>query len=168
MLEKLAWIDYNFGVVDSFQVSFKSTRPPGQGDPEFGSAPGAAWSSAWRNMSLRHVSLREMGWSRNPTSSGFARRNRNHRVRRRTENSANTPCLLHKKRVFERGRALRFAGSLSNAAGTREKLLRQEKKWATKKTWLARRKAATSTMRSRSKFSAAWRLCGCAPRCISA
>src|SRR5207244_11696779 len=40
---------------------------------------------AWRNMSLRHVSLREMGWSRNPTSFGFARRSRNHRARRRTE-----------------------------------------------------------------------------------
>src|SRR5690242_13720323 len=34
-------------------------------------------------MSLRHVPLRGTGWSRNPTSSGVAQRNRNQRVRRR-------------------------------------------------------------------------------------
>jgi len=34
-------------------------------------------------------------------------------------------------------------------------LLGQEKKWATKKTWAARRKAATSTTRSPSKSSRA-------------
>jgi hypothetical protein len=66
MLEKLAWIDYNFKVSIRSSDSFKSTRPPGRSDPEIGSAPGAAKSPAWRNMSLRHVSLREMGWSRKP------------------------------------------------------------------------------------------------------
>jgi hypothetical protein len=48
----------------------------------------------WRNMSLRHVSLREMGWSRNPTSFGFAGRNRNHRVGDvRITPQARLPCF---------------------------------------------------------------------------
>ena len=42
--------------------------------------------------------------------------------------------LASQKMFFERGLTLRIARSLSNAAGTREKLLGQEKKWATKKT----------------------------------
>ena len=39
--------------------------------------------------------------------------------------------LASQKLSFERGPALRIVGSLSNAVGTREKLLRQEKTWAT-------------------------------------
>jgi hypothetical protein len=39
--------------------------------------------------------------------------------------------LASQKLSFERGPALRIAESLSNAAGTREKLLGQEKTWAT-------------------------------------
>src|SRR5258708_22233025 len=140
-------------------VSSKSTRPPGKSDPEFGLRARSSGARTWRNISLRHVSLREMGWSRNPTSSGFARRIWNHRVRRRTEHSANTPSLLHRKCFFQRGPALRIARSLSNAAGTREKLLGQEKKWATKKTWEARPRAATSTTRNRSRSWAAWKPC---------
>src|SRR3981189_1789158 len=69
-------------------------------------------------MSLRHVSLREMGWSRNPTSFGFARRNRNHRVRRRTENSANTPCLLHRKRVLSADACSEWLGSVRRRGST--------------------------------------------------
>src|SRR5260370_2311427 len=89
-------------------------------------APGAQGASTWRNMSLRHVALREMGWSKNPTSSGFARRNRNHRVRRRTENSqARLPCFTENE-FFQRGSALRIVRSLSRAARTREKLLAAE------------------------------------------
>jgi hypothetical protein len=42
--------------------------------------------------------------------------------------------LASLKTSFVRGPALRIARSLSNAAGTREKLIGQEKKWATKKT----------------------------------
>src|SRR5690348_5285202 len=89
--------------------SFKSTRPPGSRDSAIGSAPGAASPLAWRNMSLRHVPLRGMGWSRNPTSSGVAQQNRNQRVRRRplysrtkrrSEHSEHTPSLLQKKVVF--------------------------------------------------------------------
>src|SRR5260370_7141975 len=99
-------IEYNFCVVDSFPDTSKSTRPPGQSDPQIGSAPGASESWAWRKsfgptvrkvMSLRHVSLREMGWSRNPTSPV---QHRDQRVRRPTEHSANTPSLLHRKRVL--------------------------------------------------------------------
>jgi hypothetical protein len=62
--------EYNFIVVDSLLVTSKSTRPPGQSDPESGSAPGASGPFAWRNMSLRHVPLRGTGWSRNPSVSG--------------------------------------------------------------------------------------------------
>src|SRR5216683_3115667 len=76
--------------------------------------------------------------------------------------------LASQKTSFERGPALRITRSLSNAADTREKLLGQEKKWAIKKTLAARRKAATSTTRNRSKFLAAWRPCACVPRCTSA
>src|SRR5438445_2384754 len=76
--------------------------------------------------------------------------------------------LASQKISFARGPALRIARSLSNAAGTREKLLGQEKKWATKKTWWVRHKAATSTTRNRSKFWAAWKLCACVLRCTSA
>src|SRR5260370_25507396 len=99
-------IEYNFCVVDSFQARSKSTRTTGQSDPQIGSAPGASESWAWRKsfgptvrkvMSLRHVSLREMGWSRNPTSPV---QHRDQRVRRPTEHSANTPSLLHRKRVL--------------------------------------------------------------------
>src|SRR5205807_4759463 len=140
-------------------ASSKSTRPPGKSDPEFGLRARSSVARHWRNMSLRHVSLREMGWSRNPTSFGFARAKPESQGRRRTDHSASTPSLLHKKMSFERGCALRMAWSLSDAAGTREKLLRQEKKWATKKMWLVRRRAATSTTRNRLKFSAAWKPC---------
>src|SRR6266576_3341751 len=51
-------------------------------------------------MSLRHVSLREMGWSRNPTSFGFAKGEPESQGRRRTDHSASTPSLLHTKRVL--------------------------------------------------------------------
>src|SRR6202023_4288840 len=127
--------------------------------PEIGLRARSSGALTWRNMSLRHVSLREMGWSRNPTSFGFARRNRNHRVRRPTESFRKHAFLASQKTSFERGRALRNVRSLSNAAGTCEKLLRQEKTWATRKLWAVRRRAATSTPRNRSKFSAAFRLC---------
>jgi hypothetical protein len=96
-LEKKPQIEYNSLVVDALQVFFKSTRPPGSCCPEMGLCARSSGSTAWRNMSLRHVSLRETGWSRNPTSFGFARRNRDHRVRRRTDHSASTPSLLHRK-----------------------------------------------------------------------
>jgi hypothetical protein len=42
--------------------------------------------------------------------------------------------LASLKTSLERGPALRIARSLCNAADTREKLLGQEKTWATKKT----------------------------------
>jgi hypothetical protein len=42
--------------------------------------------------------------------------------------------LASKKMNFKRGSALRIARSLSNTAGIPERLLGQEKKWATKKT----------------------------------
>src|SRR5467141_4835600 len=96
-LENVLQLGYTYDVVDSLEVSFKSTRPPGKCDPEIGLRARSSGARTWRNMSLRHVSLREMGWSRNPTSSGFAQRNRNQRVRRRTDQSANTPSLLHIK-----------------------------------------------------------------------
>src|SRR6266849_9807260 len=76
--------------------------------------------------------------------------------------------LASQKTSFERGPALRIIRSLSNTAGTREKLLGQEKTWATKKTWAASRRAATSTTRNRSRFSAGSKPCACAPRCTSA
>src|SRR5258707_15708871 len=90
-------ISYTECVVDSFPDSSKSTRPPGNWDPGIELRARSLGSLTWRNMSLRHVSLREMGWSRNPTSFGFAGRNRDHRVRRRTDHSASTPSLLHRK-----------------------------------------------------------------------
>src|SRR5216683_4591882 len=99
-LENALRLGYTYGVVDSFRDSSKSTRPPGIGDPEIELRARSLGPRTWRNMSLRHVSLREMGWSRNPTSSGFARRIRNHRVRRRTDQSASTPSLLHRKKVL--------------------------------------------------------------------
>src|SRR5258706_11689925 len=102
-------------------------------------------------MSLRHVSLREMGWSRNPTSSGFARRIWNHRVRRRTEHSANTPSLLHRKCFLTADPHSELPGVCATQQVC-EKLFRTpftrnagsgqgRKKWATKKTkktWEAR------------------------------
>jgi hypothetical protein len=89
--------------------------------------------------SLRHVPLRGTGWSRNPsvsgckpaglraspTSFGFARRNRNQRVRRRTENSENTPSLLHKNGFSARELALR--GVCSDFAKSRSLRLRLRK-----------------------------------------
>src|SRR5213594_1723244 len=128
-------------------ASSKSTRPPGKSDPGFGLRARSSGALTWRNMSLRHVSLRETGWSRNPTSSGFAQRDRSQRVRRRTDQSANTPSLLHRKLVFERGRAPRLARGLFGQQ-VREKLLLREKTWVTKKTWALRLKAATSTTRN--------------------
>src|SRR5260370_17644245 len=99
-LEKMLRIEYNFSVVDSLQVSSKSTRPPGTSDPEFGLRARSPGARTWRNMSLRHVSLRETGWSRNPTSSGFAQRNRNQRVRRRNGKFRKYAFLASQKRVL--------------------------------------------------------------------
>src|SRR6266550_7211348 len=98
LLEKKPRFEYNSWVVDGFQFSFKSTRPPGTCDPEIElRARSSGGARTWRNMSLRHVSLREMGWSRNPTSFGFARAKPESQGRRRTDHSASTPSLLHKK-----------------------------------------------------------------------
>src|SRR5258707_14149447 len=72
--------------------------------------------------------------------------------------------LASQKMNFKRGPVLRITRSLSNAAGAREKLLGQEKKWATKKTWEARPRPPTSTTRNRSRSWAAWKPCPCARR----
>src|SRR5258708_19029027 len=109
-LENVLQLGYTYGVVDSLEVSFKSTRPPGKCDPEFGLRARSSGPLTWRNMSLRHVSLREMGWSRNPTSSGFAPAKPESkgkasaafagRTKRRSEHSEHTPSLLHRKQVL--------------------------------------------------------------------
>src|SRR5258707_122660 len=90
----------------------KSTSPPGQSDPEIGSAPGASRTLAWKNMSLRHVPLRGTGWSRNPTSSGVAQRNRNQRVRRR-------PLLQPHEKTIGTFRTHAFLASKENGFITR-------------------------------------------------
>src|SRR5260370_34558206 len=76
--------------------------------------------------------------------------------------------LASHKTSFERGRLLRMARGPSSAAGLRQPMQRQEKTWAIRKTWAARRKAATSTTRNRSRFSADSKRCACVPRCTSA
>ena len=85
-------------------------------------------------MSLRHVSLREMGWSRNPTSFGFARRNRNQRVRRRTDQSKYAFLASHKTVFFSADARSEWLGVYSAPLVRAMKLLRGEKKWVTKKT----------------------------------
>src|SRR6202795_82712 len=52
-----------------------------------------------------------MGWSRNHTSSGFARSIQNQRVRRRTELSASTPFLASQE-IEQSFLALRLTASL--------------------------------------------------------
>src|SRR5260370_7269755 len=71
--------------------------------------------------------------------------------------------LASQKMSFERGRLLRIARGPFSAAGLRQPLQRQEMTWAIKKTWAARRKAATSTTRNRSRFSATSNPCPCFP-----
>src|SRR6266446_4176533 len=101
----------------SVSASFKSTRPPGRSDPETGSAPGAAKSPAWRNMSLRHVSLREMGWSRKPYEFRI-RPAKPESKGKATHGSIRKYAFLasHKTIFFERGCSLRMARGLFNAA----------------------------------------------------
>src|ERR1700687_1402769 len=108
-------------------------------------------------MSLRHVSLREMGWSRKHYEFRIRPAKLESKGKATYGSFRKHAFLASTKTSFKRGPALRIARSMSNAAGTREKLLGQEKTWATKRTWAARRKAATSTTRSRSRFSADWK-----------
>lgn len=111
VLEKVDANEYNFGLSIGFwlpsnrhvrqaRVIRKAAlrQEPAGHSPGETSLQGQPWSL--RVNSLRHVPLRGTGWSRNPTSLGFAQRSRDQRVRRRTENSANTPSLLQRKRVF--------------------------------------------------------------------
>src|SRR5260370_6551939 len=111
-------------------------------------------------MSLRHVSLRETGWSRNPTSPGAVPGSKGKATHGAFRKYA---FLASQKTSFERGRSLRTARSLFSAAGLRQQPQRQETTWATKKTWAARRNAATSTTPNRSKFSAGSKQCALAP-----
>src|SRR6266566_460934 len=120
-------------------------------------------------MSLRHVPLRGTGWSRNPTSSGVAEQSRDQRVRRRTAKFRKHAFLASRKKFSTRGGWLHIAGGPFRDLGFEEKLPRREKRWPTKKTQTLRRKAqVTSTTRSRSKFSAVWKPCGCVRPCTSA
>src|ERR1700687_2762296 len=149
-------------------LPYLSARPPGKGDPKPGSAPGAlAVTGLEKHESSPRLAARD-GMEQEPYEFRIRPAKPESQGEATYGSFRKHAFLASHKTNFERGRALRIAGSLSNAAGTREKLLRQEKKWATRKTWLVRRRAATSTTRSRLKFSAAWRPCACALRCILA
>jgi hypothetical protein len=63
-LENLLQISYNIFVVDSLLTL--QNRHVGQVKFRVGFVPEAKNYFAWKVMSLRHVSLREMGWSRKP------------------------------------------------------------------------------------------------------
>src|ERR1700747_2556096 len=120
-------------------------------------------------MSLRHVPLRGTGWSRNPTSSGVAQQGRDQRVRRRTAKFRKHAFLASRKNfeLAEHGSTL--LGVRSATQRVNERLPPGEKPWVTKKTSTLRCKPrVTSTTRSRSKFSAVWKRCGCVPPCTSA
>src|SRR5260370_36165494 len=127
-------IEYNFSVVDSLQVSAKSTRPPGTSDPEFGLRARSSGARTWRNMSLRHVSLREMGWSRNPTSSGCCPAKPESKGKATHGKFRKYAFLASQKTSFERGRLLRLARGPFGVASLRQPLQRQEMTWAIKKT----------------------------------
>jgi hypothetical protein len=68
----MALIEYNFVVVDSQFGSLQIDTSARLKWTEIRLCARSLESLAWRKMSLRHVPLRGMGWSRNPTSFGFA------------------------------------------------------------------------------------------------
>jgi len=104
-------------------------------------------------MSLRHVSLREMGMEQNyefriPRETGI-------RGKATHGKFANT-LACSQKMSFERGPALRIAESLSNPQ-VHARSCWQEKHGDIEENVAARRRAAINTTRNRSKFSPAGR-----------
>ena len=131
ILEKKPQCEYNPGVVESL---LGSTRPPGKRGLPTGSRPGANCATRLeKHESSPRSRSREMGWSRNPTSFGFARRSRNHRVRRRTEFPKHA-FLASPQRVLSADPHCEWPGVCPGGAATSEKLPDQEKAWVRRKT----------------------------------
>src|SRR5712692_2927443 len=123
MLEKHIRIEYNSDVVDSLQVSSKSTRPPGKCDPVIGlRARSSGGTDLEKHESSPRLAARD-GMEQEP----YEFRIRSVKPGSEGEATHGTlrkhAFLASQKTSFERGPALRIARSLSDAAGTRDKLL---------------------------------------------
>src|SRR5260370_13381041 len=167
-LENVLQLGYTYGVVDSLEVSFKSTRPPGKCDPEIGlRARSSGGTDLEKHESSPRLAARD-GMEQEP----YEFRIRLAKPGSEGEATHGTlrkyAFLASQKTSFERGPALRIARGLLSTAGLREQSQRQEITWAKKKTWAACRKAATRTTRNRSRFSAGSKPCACVPPCSSA
>src|SRR5437867_3461789 len=124
ILEKKPQCEYTPGVVESL---LGSTRPPGKRGLPTGSRPGAHSATRLeKHESSPRLAARD-GMEQEPYEFRIRPAKPGSKGKATHGSSAHTPSLLHTKRVFKRGPALRIAWSLSNAAGTREKLLGQEK-----------------------------------------
>src|SRR6267378_2739210 len=99
-LENVLQLGYTYGVVDSLEVSFKSTRPPGKCDPEIGlRARSSGATDLEKHESSPRLAARD-GMEQEPYEFRIRPAKPESQGRRRTDHSANTPSLLHTKRIL--------------------------------------------------------------------
>ncbi len=127
-------IGYNCDVVDSrfsiLQID-TSARP---GNPDFGSAPGARESPAWKkHESSPRLAARD-GMEQEPYEFRIRPAGPEPKGKATHGKFRKHAFLASQKMSFERKRALPVCPGSVQPAGSRKKLLRGEKTWVTKKT----------------------------------
>src|SRR5882762_1106822 len=133
-LENVLQLGYTYGVVDSLEVSFKSTRPPGKCDPEIGlRARSSGATDLEKHESSPRLAARD-GMEQEPYEFRIRAAKPESQGKATHGKFRKHALLASQKTSFERGRLLRMARGPFSAAGLRRQSQRQEKTWAIRKT----------------------------------